>query len=48
MGAINQFACASLVAAFLIALVLTANLFVASRASKIDPMSSVQDIRIPF
>ena len=34
MGVGDQFACASLVAAFSIALLITANLFVESRASK--------------
>jgi hypothetical protein len=34
MGVVDQFVCASLVAAFSIALFITANLFVESRSSK--------------
>jgi hypothetical protein len=46
MGVGEQFACASLVAAFSIALFLTANLFVESRASKSVTMMPAQHTRM--
>ena len=47
MGVGDQFACASLVAAFSIALFITANLFVESRSSKgIVLMPAAQQMRI--
>jgi hypothetical protein len=46
MGVGDQFACASLVAAFSIALLITANLFVESRAAKSFAAPAVQHSRI--
>jgi hypothetical protein len=46
MGVGDQFACASLVAAFSLALFITANLFVESRASKTVMMPAAQYARI--
>jgi len=46
MGVGDQFACASLVAAFSLALFITANLFVESRASKSVAMPTAQHTRI--
>ena len=47
MGVGDQFACASLVAAFSIALFITANLFVESRASRSVVLTpAAQQIRI--
>jgi hypothetical protein len=53
MGVANQFACASLVALFSIALLVTANLFVASRTSKSLMTKGLmtitaQQIRVPL
>jgi hypothetical protein len=48
MGVGDQFACASLVAAFSIALFLTANLFVESRASKSVMMPAAHTRMIPL
>ncbi|WP_407158395.1 hypothetical protein [Bradyrhizobium sp. STM 3557] len=48
MGVGNQFACASLVALFLIGLLVTANLFVASRTTKSPTIFSAQEIRVPL
>ncbi len=45
MGVGDQFACASLVAAFSLALFITANLFVESRASKSVMMPVAQHAR---
>ena len=46
MGVGEQFACASLVAAFSLALFITANLFVESRASKSVMMPAAQHARL--
>ena len=48
MGVGNQFACASLVALFSIGLLVTANLFVASRTSKSPMIFSAQQIQVPL
>lgn len=48
MGVGEQFACASLVAALSIALLITANLFIESKASKSLAMPAAQHIRIPL
>ncbi|MCA6125816.1 hypothetical protein J6500_28560 [Bradyrhizobium sp. WSM 1704] len=42
----EQFACASLVALFSIALLVTANLFVASKSAKNLAMPAVQQVRV--
>jgi len=47
MGVGHQFACASLVALFSIGLLVTANLFVASRTSR-SLMLSAQQVRVPL
>jgi hypothetical protein len=46
MGVGNQFACVSLVAAFSIVLLLTANIFVESRTSKDLATPVAQHVRI--
>jgi hypothetical protein len=48
MGVSNQFACASLVALFSIGLLVTANLFVASRTPKSPMIFSAQQVRVPL
>ncbi|MBR0874702.1 hypothetical protein JQ633_30385 [Bradyrhizobium tropiciagri] len=48
MGMGEQFACASLVSLFSIALLVTANLFVASRPAKNFAMPAAQQVRIPL
>ena len=46
MGVGDQFLCASLVAAFSLALFIAANLFVESRASRTTVMPAAQHMRI--
>lgn len=48
MGHGDQFACASVVALFSIALIVTANLFVASRSAKNLVAPDVLQTRIPL
>jgi len=48
MGVGHQFACASLVALFSIGLLVTANLFVASRTTKGMTIFPMQQIRVPL
>jgi hypothetical protein len=48
MGVSDQFACASLVAAFSIAMVITANLFVEYRSTRNLLIPVVQEVRIPL
>lgn len=48
MGMSEQFACASLVALFSIALLVTANLFVASKSPKTLATPAVHQLRIPL
>jgi hypothetical protein len=48
MGVGHQFACASMVALFSIGLLVTANLFVASRTSKSLMTLSARQLRLPL